>query len=134
MLMLIFFLPCVFNKACLLFCLQTCLLLLLSFQPCLFNEAGLVFSLHPLTLLLRYQPCLFNDISVLFSLRPCMLMLLCSPSRFKGEADPSSTFRRAHSCSSVFGIAYSASRSSSSAFSHNITQQHSKLGNSQFYL
>ena len=41
MLILLCFLPCVFDKACLLFCLQTCLLLFLRFQPCLFNKAGL---------------------------------------------------------------------------------------------
>ena len=88
--MLLCFLPCVFDKECLLFCLQTCLLFLLRFQPCIFNKAGLVFKLQPQILLLRFQPCLFNYTCFIFSMHPCVLLLilLLSLYQFKGEADP----------------------------------------------
>ena len=88
----LYFLPCIYDKACLLFCLQICLLLLLSFQPCLFNGSGLVFSLSAVILLLRFNPFFFNETCFLFSLRLCMililLLLLFCLSHFKDEADP----------------------------------------------
>ena len=55
MLILLCFLPCVFDKECLLFCLQTCLLLFLRFQPCLFNKEGEDLGLKAEEARLKYE-------------------------------------------------------------------------------